>query len=130
MQNKKEVKTRKKITKNIPQAIAHILATFNNTIITIADTKGDTICWCSTGTVGFSGSKKSTPFAAGRAAESVAKKARDFGVKEVEVLVKGPGSGRESAIRSLQAAGLTIRSIKDVTPIPHNGCRAPKRRRV
>ena len=130
MQKKKEVKTRKKVTKNIPKAIAHILATFNNTIITIADTKGDTICWCSTGGVGFAGSKKSTPFAAGRAAENAAKKARDFGVKEVEVLVKGPGSGRESAIRSLQAAGLTIRSIKDVTPIPHNGCRPPKRRRV
>ena len=130
MQDKKE-KSRKKITKNIPRAIAHILATFNNTIITITDTKGDTICWASTGTIGYSGSKKSTPFAAGIAAENAARKARDFGVRELDVvLVKGPGSGRESAIRSLQAAELTIRAIKDVTPIPHNGCRPPKRRRV
>lgn len=127
---KKKVKTKKKITKNIPKAIAHILATFNNTIITITDPKGDTICWSSTGTVGFSGSKKSTPFAAGIAAENAARKARDFGVRELEVFIKGPGSGRESAIRSLQGAGLSIRAIKDVTPIPHNGCRAPKRRRV
>lgn len=127
---KKKVKAKKKVTKNIPKGIAHILATFNNTIITITDLNGNTICWCSTGTVGFSGSRKSTPFAAGRAAESAAKKAREFGVRELEVLVKGPGSGRESAIRSLQAAGLAIRAIKDVTPIPHNGCRPPKRRRV
>ncbi len=127
---KKKVKTKKKITKNVPKAIAHILATFNNTLVTITDPKGDTLCWASTGTVGFSGSKKSTPFAAGLAAENAARKARDFGVRELEVLIKGPGSGRESAIRSLQGAGLAIRSIKDVTPIPHNGCRAPKRRRV
>lgn len=127
---KTKAKPRKKVTKNIPKAIAHILATFNNTIITITDTKGDTICWSSTGQIGFSGSKKSTPFAAGMAAESAAKKARVFGVKEVEVFVKGPGSGRESAIRSLQQAGLSVRAIRDVTPIPHNGCRAPKRRRV
>lgn len=126
----KKTKVKKKITKNIPKAIAHVLATFNNTIITITDTKGDTICWCSTGSVGFSGSKKSTPFAAGRAAEQAARKAKECGVRELEVLVKGPGSGRESAIRSLQTAGLSIRAIKDVTPIPHNGCRAPKRRRV
>ncbi len=129
MQNKK-VKTKKKISKNIPKAIAHILATFNNTIVTITDPKGNTLCWASTGTVGFSGSKKSTPFAAGIAAENAARKARDFGVRELEVFIKGPGSGRESAIRSLQGAGLSIRAIKDVTPIPHNGCRAPKRRRV
>ena len=127
---KKKIKTRKKVTKNIPKGIAHVLATFNNTIITITDTKGDTICWSSTGTVGFKGSKKSTPFAAGIAAESAAKKAKECGVKELEVFVKGPGSGRESAIRSLQQAGLSIRAIKDVTPIPHNGCRPPKRRRV
>jgi small subunit ribosomal protein S11 len=127
---KKKGKVKKKVTKNIPKAIAHVLATFNNTIVTITDLKGDTLCWCSTGTVGFSGSKKSTPFAAGRAAENAARKARDFGVREIEVFVKGPGSGRESAIRSLQSAGLTVRAIKDVTPIPHNGCRAPKRRRV
>jgi len=129
MQKKKE-KAKKKVTKNIPKGIAHILATFNNTIITITDTKGDTICWASTGVAGFSGSKKSTPFAAGIAAENAAKKARECGVKELDVLVKGPGSGRESAIRSLQAAGISVKSIKDVTPIPHNGCRAPKRRRV
>ena len=127
---KPKAKVRKKITKNIPKGIAHILASFNNTIITITDTKGDTICWASTGTVGFSGSKKSTPFAAGIAAQNAARKARDFGVRELEVLVKGPGSGRESAIRSLQQAGLSIRAIRDVTPIPHNGCRPPKRRRV
>jgi len=127
---KKKAKPRKKVVKNVPKAIAHILATFNNTIITIADTQGNTLCWCSTGTAGFKGSKKSTPFAAGIAAENAARKARECGVRELEVLVKGPGSGRESAIRSLQAAGITIRAIKDVTPIPHNGCRAPKRRRV
>ena len=127
---KKKTKLKKKVVRNVSKGIAHILATFNNTIITITDMGGNVLCWSSTGTVGFSGSKKSTPFAAGKAAESAAKKARDFGVKELEVFVKGPGSGRESAIRSLQAAGITIRAIKDVTPIPHNGCRAPKRRRV
>ena len=127
---KKKSKTRKKVARNVPKAIAHILASFNNTIVTITDPGGNTLCWASTGTVGYSGSKKSTPFAAGIAAESAAKKARDAGVKEVDVYVKGPGSGRESAIRSLQAAGLAVRSIKDVTPIPHNGCRPPKRRRV
>ncbi len=127
---KPKPRAKKKVTKNIPKGIAHIMASFNNTIITITDVKGDTICWSSTGTVGFSGSKKSTPFAAGIAAQNAARKARDFGVKELEVFVKGPGSGRESAIRSLQQAGLSIRAIKDVTPIPHNGCRPPKRRRV
>ncbi|UCD55179.1 MAG: 30S ribosomal protein S11 [Candidatus Omnitrophota bacterium] len=127
---KTKTKAKKRVTKNIPKGIAHILASFNNTIITITDTKGDTICWSSTGTVGFSGSKKSTPFAAGIAAQNAARKARDFGVRELEVLVKGPGSGRESAIRSLQQAGLSIKAIRDVTPIPHNGCRPPKRRRV
>lgn len=129
-EKEKKSKPKKKITKNVPKAIAHVLATFNNTIVTITDLKGDTLCWCSTGTVGFSGSKKSTPFAAGKAAEAAAIKAKDYGVKEVEVFVKGPGSGRESAIRSLQQAGLMVRAIRDVTPIPHNGCRAPKRRRV
>jgi len=127
---KKKTKTKKKIARNVPKAIAHILATFNNTLVTITDTKGDVICWASTGTVGFSGSKKSTPFAAGLAAENAARKAKESGVKEIEVFIKGPGSGRESAIRSLQAAGLAIRAIKDVTPVPHNGCRPPKRRRV
>jgi small subunit ribosomal protein S11 len=127
---KKKIKTKKKVARNVSKGIAHILATFNNTIVTITDMGGNVLCWASTGTVGFSGSKKSTPFAAGKAAENAAKKAKDFGMKELEVFVKGPGSGRESAIRSLQAAGMTIRAIKDVTPIPHNGCRAPKRRRV
>lgn len=130
MEKKTKTKTKKRIVHNVTEGIAHILASFNNTVVTITDRKGDVICWSSTGTVGFSGSKKSTPFAAGIAAQDAAKKARDFGVKEVEVHVKGPGSGRESAIRSIQQAGLTIRAIKDVTPIPHNGCRPPKRRRV
>lgn len=123
-------KTKKKIVKHINSGIAHIFATFNNTIVTITDMGGNTIAWASTGTAGFSGSKKSTPFAAGIAAEKAAKKSMEHGMKEIEVFVKGPGAGRESAIRSLQAAGLKIKAIKDVTPIPHNGCRPPKRRRV
>ncbi|MER3416820.1 MAG: 30S ribosomal protein S11 [Gemmataceae bacterium] len=124
-------KSRKKKTrKHVTRAIAHIQATFNNTIVTITDTNGDVLCWASSGTVGFKGSRKSTPFAAQRAAEQAADKAAKFGIKEIEVKVKGPGSGRESAITALQAAGLMIRSIEDVTPIPHNGCRPPKRRRV
>ena len=129
-QKNKAKPKKKKVIKNVTSGIAHILATFNNTIVTITDKNGDTITWASTGTSGFSGSKKSTPFAAGIAAEKAAKKALEAGVKEVEVFVKGPGAGRESAIRSLQAAGLKIKAIKDVTPIPHNGCRPPKRRRV
>ena len=116
--------------KNITSGIAYIQASFNNTIVTITDRQGNTICWSSTGTVGFSGSKKATPFAAQVAAESCAKKAMEHGVKNIEVYLKGPGSGRESAIRALQAAGLQIHVIRDVTPIPHNGCRPPKRRRV
>jgi len=123
-------KKSKKFVRASPSGVAHILASFNNTIVTITDREGNTIAWASTGSSGFKGSKKSTPFAAGIAAEGAAKKAAERGVKEVEVVVKGPGAGRESAIRSLQAAGLTIRSIKDVTPIPHNGCRPEKRRRV
>jgi small subunit ribosomal protein S11 len=119
-----------KIRKNVAKAIVHIKSTFNNTQITITDTDGDTICWDSAGTVGFKGSRKSTPFAAQRAAEKCANTAKRYGVREVEVKVKGPGSGRESAISALQAAGLRISSIEDVTPIPHNGCRPPKRRRV
>lgn len=121
---------KKKIFKDIANAIVHIQATFNNTIITITDKQGNAITSSSCGTVGFSGSKKSTPFAAQIAAQDAAKKAKELGVKEVEVYVKGPGSGRESAIRALQSAGLSISAIKDVTPIPHNGCRPPKRRRV
>ena len=110
--------------------VAHIKATFNNTIVTITDAQGDTLCQSSGGAVGFKGSRKSTPFAAQRAAEEAAGKAAKFGVKEVEVRVKGPGAGRESAITALQQSGLTVKVIEDVTPLPHNGCRAPKKRRV
>lgn len=125
------VKTKKKkILKNITQAIAHIQASFNNTIITITDKQGNALTWSTPGIVGFSGSKRSTPFAAQVAASDAARKAKDMGVKEIEVYVKGPGSGRESAIRALQASGLTVTFIRDVTPIPHNGCRPKKKRRV
>ncbi len=127
---KKVTRTRRRERKNIEHGVAHILSTFNNTHITIADLKGNTISWASAGTVGFKGSRKSTPFAAQMAAETAAKAAMEHGLKDVEVFVKGPGSGREAAIRSLQAAGLEVNMIKDVTPIPHNGCRPPKRRRV
>ena len=122
------VKRREK--KNIEQGIAHIKSTFNNTIISITDRHGNAISWASAGTVGFKGSRKSTPFAAQQAADNAAKAAMEHGLKEVECFVKGPGAGREAAIRSLQAAGLEVSVIKDVTPIPHNGCRPPKRRRV
>ena len=125
-----EAKARKRARVQVSSGIAHIQATFNNTIVTITDPQGNVLCWSSTGVVKFSGSKKATPFAAQVAAEDAAKKAMSMGIREVEVFVKGPGSGRESAIRALQAAGLTITSIRDVTPIPHNGCRPPKRRRV
>ena len=122
--------TKKKVKRNVPKAVVHIQATFNNTIITVADPAGETLCWDSAGTIGYKGSRKSTPFAAQKAAERVADKAGRMGVREVEVRVKGPGAGRESAIRSLAANGLKIRAIEDVTPIPHNGCRPKKRRRV
>ena len=125
-----KAKLKKRITQDISNCIARIQATFNNTIITITDKKGNALSWASSGSVGFSGSKKSTPFAAQIAAQNVARKAKELGVKQVEVYVKGPGSGRESAIRAIQAAGLSITAIRDVTPIPHNGCRPPKRRRV
>jgi small subunit ribosomal protein S11 len=121
---------KKKEKKNIPSGVAHVQSTFNNTIITITDLEGQVICWSSAGAMGFKGSRKGTPFAAQIAGEDTARKAKEHGVKRVEVYVKGPGSGREAAIRSLQAAGLQISLIKDVTPIPHNGCRPPKRRRV
>lgn len=121
---------RRKARRNVTAGIAHVKATFNNTTITITDTKGDTLCWSSAGTSGFKGSRKSTPFAGQLAAQQVAEKAAKFGMKEVDVKVKGPGSGRESAITALQAAGLRIKSIEDVTPLPHNGCRPKKRRRV
>ena len=123
-------RAKKREKKNVPVGQAHIKSTFNNTIITITDTQGNTLSWESAGSIGFKGSRKSTPFAAQRAAESAAKKAQEQGVKKVEVFVKGPGSGRETAIRSLQAAGLEVGSINDVTTIPHNGCRPKKRRRV
>ena len=121
---------KKSKVKNIARGVAHIQASFNNTTITITDPQGNVVCWSSSGAAGFKGSKKSTPFAAQRASEMAAKKAMENGMKEVEVFIKGPGSGRESAIRALQAAGLQITSIRDVTPLPHNGCRPPKRRRV
>jgi len=121
---------RRKERKNIDRGVAHIQSSFNNTIVTISDTQGNVISWASSGEMGFRGSKKSTPFAAQTAAEAAAKLAMDHGMKTIDVFVKGPGSGREAAIRALQAAGLDITLIKDVTPIPHNGCRPPKRRRV
>ena len=121
---------KRKVKKNIPEGIAHIHATFNNTIVTISDKDGNAIAWASAGALGFKGSKKSTPFAAGLSSEAAGKKAYDLGMRKVEVFVKGLGPGRETAIRSLQTAGLEITAISDVTPIPHNGCRPPKRRRV
>ena len=120
----------KREAKNITQGVAHVQATFNNTIVTITDLQGNVVTWASAGSVGFKGSRKSTPFAAQTAAENAAQKAMSHGMREVWVYVKGPGAGREAAIRSLQAAGLEITAIKDATPIPHNGCRPPKRRRV
>ncbi len=123
-------RVRRRERKNITSGIAHVNATFNNTMITIADVQCNTIAWSSAGGMGFRGSRKSTPYAAQVAAEDCGKKAMDHGVKTLEVLVKGPGSGRESALRALQSVGLTVTAIKDVTPVPHNGCRPPKRRRV
>ena len=130
MAKAKKFKSRKKVIRTVTEGVAHILASFNNTVVTITDRTGNVVAWSSCGAVGFSGSKKSTPFAAQVTAESAAKKAIEHGMKTVEVSVKGPGSGRESAIRALQATGLQISLIRDVTPIPHNGCRPPKRRRV
>ncbi|PKM80253.1 MAG: 30S ribosomal protein S11 [Firmicutes bacterium HGW-Firmicutes-13] len=130
MARRKIARPRRRERKNIEHGVAHIKSTFNNTIITISDLKGNGISWASAGSVGFKGSRKSTPFAAQMAAEIAAKAAMEHGLREVEVFVKGPGAGREAAIRSLQAAGLEVNLIKDVTPIPHNGCRPPKRRRV
>lgn len=123
-------RVRRRERKNIERGQAHISSTFNNTMVTLTDMQGNVISWASAGQLGFKGSRKSTPFAAQQAAEEAAKKAMEHGLKTVEVYVKGPGSGREAAIRSLQAAGLEVSMIKDVTPIPHNGCRPPKRRRV
>ena len=120
----------KKQKKNVPNGVAHIKSTFNNTIVTISDTKGDVISWSSAGASGFKGAKKGTPFAAQTAADSAARRAIDNGMRQIEVMVSGPGAGRETAIRALQGSGLEITLIRDVTPIPHNGCRPPKRRRV
>jgi small subunit ribosomal protein S11 len=120
----------KRVRRTVSQGVAHIKATFNNTHVTITDVNGDTICWSNAGAIGFKGSRKSTPFAAQRAAEVAGEKAMKMGVRQIEVLVKGPGSGRESAIRALQAVGLDIKAIDDVTPLPHNGCRPRKKRRV
>ncbi len=127
---KKGVTRKRRERKNIERGSAHIQSTFNNTIVTISDTQGNTVSWASAGEMGFRGSRKSTPFAAQTAAETAAKLAMEHGMKTVEVFVKGPGQGREAAIRALQTAGLEVTLIKDVTPIPHNGCRPPKRRRV
>jgi len=127
---KTKVKTKKKVRKEIGYGIAHIQSTFNNTIITITDRQGATVCWTSAGTAGFKGARKGTPFAAQLAAKEASNRARDYGVRYLDVRIKGPGAGRESAIRALQSSGLEIKSIKDVTPIPHNGCRVPRRRRV
>ncbi len=121
---------KRRTRRNVARGIAHIKSTFNNTMITITDMNGEVLCWASSGTVGFKGTRKSTPFAAQRAAEQVVHSAKKYGVVELEVRVKGPGSGRESAVTALQAAGMRIQSIEDVTPIPHNGCRPAKRRRV
>ena len=130
MATKKVVRPKKRERKNIESGVAHIRSTFNTTLVTSTDTRGNAISWSSAGIQGFKGSRKSTPFAAQMAAETAAKAAMDHGMKQVEVYVKGPGAGREAAIRSLQAAGLEVNMIKDVTPVPHNGCRPPKRRRV
>ena len=129
-ERKRGTKTRRREKKSVPSGHVHIQATFNNTIITITDPSGATIAWGSAGVAGFKGSRKSTPYAAALSAENAARKAMEHGMRQVEVFVKGPGAGREQAIRSLQAAGLEVTAITDVTPIPHNGCRPPKRRRV
>jgi len=126
---KTKTKSKKKL-KHVTKGVAHIAATFNNTIITITDPEGNALAWATAGASGFKGSRKSTPFAAQIASEKAARKAMEHGMKDIDVLIKGPGSGREAAVRALQTAGMHVRSIKDITPIPHNGCRPPKRRRV
>lgn len=126
----KTVAKKRKVKRSVAAGVAHIKATFNNTNVTITDTKGDTLCWATAGTSGFKGSRKSTPYGGQMAAQQAADKAKKFGMKEIEVKVKGPGSGRDMAITALQQAGLTVKTIEDVTPLPHNGCRPPKRRRV
>ena len=130
LQQSASARTRKKVKKNVAEGIAHVHASFNNTIVTITDRQGNTLAWATSGNAGFKGSRKSTPFAAQVAAERAGRAAQECGVKNIEVRIKGPGPGRESAVRALNAIGLKIASIADVTPVPHNGCRAPKRRRV
>lgn len=127
---KPKTKAKRKEKKNIVAGIAHVNSTFNNTLVTISDVQGNVVAWSSSGTMGFKGSRKSTPYASQMAAEDAGRKAQEHGMKELDVLVKGPGSGRESALRALQSIGFIVKSIKDITPIPHNGCRPPKRRRV
>ena len=127
---KPKLKTKRKEKKNIVSGIAHVNSTFNNTLVTISDEQGNVVSWSSSGMMGFKGSRKSTPYASQMAAEDAGRKAQEHGMKELDVRIKGPGSGRESALRALSAIGFTIKSIKDITPIPHNGCRPPKRRRV
>ena len=129
-QAKKTTTKKRKITTNVDKGVVHVQSSFNNTIVTITDTQGNALAACSSGELGYRGNRKSTPFAAGQAAEKAAKKAKEYGLKSVEVYVKGPGNGRESAIRSLGAADLEVTLIRDVSPIPHNGCRPPKRRRI
>ena len=130
MGRRRQTQTRKKVKRMVPQGEAHIFATFNNTIVTITDTGGNTIAWASAGSSGFKGSRKSTPYAARLAAQSAARTAQESGMQEMDIIVKGPGPGREQAIRSLQASGIQVKSIRDITPVPHNGCRPKKKRRV
>lgn len=130
MGRRRQTQTRKKVKRMVPQGQAHIFATFNNTIVTITDMGGNTIAWSSAGASGFKGSRKSTPYAARLAAQSAARTAQDSGMQEMDIIVKGPGPGREQAIRSLQASGIRVKSIRDITPVPHNGCRPKKKRRV
>lgn len=130
MGRRRQTQARKKVRKMVPQGVVHIFATFNNTIVTITDTKGNTVTWASAGSAGFRGSRKSTPYAARLAGQNAANEAMDHGMQEVEVFVKGPGPGREAAIRAIAGSGMQISSIHDITPVPHNGCRPPKRRRV
>lgn len=121
---------KKKVKKSVSKGVVHVRASFNNTIVTVTDVQGNTLCWASAGTIGYKGSRKSTPFAAQRASERAAENAQKYGVKEVEVRIKGPGSGRESAVRALRSMGMDVKAVEDVTPVPHNGCRPRKRRRV
>lgn len=130
MGRRRQSQTRKKVKRMVPQGQAHIFATFNNTIVTITDMAGNTVAWASAGSNGFKGSRKSTPYAARLAAQSAARTAQDSGMQEMDIIVKGPGPGREQAIRSLQASGIRVKSIRDITPVPHNGCRPKKKRRV